>query len=163
MKRRAKAAQEGEEKPFGSSAVFGFSAETKTNKQLRRRRNQTSAGPALLTHQMMDSLEEYLDNITAAATQTAAKEGTTTDLAASLPISVDNVAQQQQEIKSLYKQINDLKKRGTQAAGVRKLTRGGLVGTTVCTHCEAVRHTTPHRKNACYFDPRKMIDQKEWT
>ena len=34
---------------------------------------------------------------------------------------------------------------------------------TVCTHCEAVGRTAPHRKSACYFDPRIMTDQKEWA
>ena len=31
------------------------------------------------------------------------------------------------------------------------------------THCEAVGRTAPHRKNVCYFYPRKMTDQKEWA
>ena len=33
----------------------------------------------------------------------------------------------------------------------------------VCTHYEAVWRTAPNRKNACYFDPRNMTDQKEWA
>ena len=63
---------------------------------------------------MMEPLEGYLNNITAAATQTAANGGLLAELAASLAISVDTVARQQQEIKRLYEQINDLKNKGTQ-------------------------------------------------
>ena len=70
-KRRAEAAWEGEEKPFGGSAVFGASPEKITDEQLRRRGNQTSAGTDLLKNQTMDSLEGYLDNIDTAATKTA--------------------------------------------------------------------------------------------
>ena len=106
---------------------------------------------------MMDSLEGYLDNISEASTQTAANVGSLAELAASLAISVDNVARQQQEIKRFSEQINALKKKGTQA------TRGATFpgGTTICAHCEAVDRTTPHRKKACYFDPRKMRDRKD--
>ena len=62
-----------------------------------------SVGPAPLTNQMMDSLEGYLENIAAVATQTFAKGGPIAELAASLAISVDTVTQQKQEIKCLYK------------------------------------------------------------
>ena len=133
------------------------------NKQLRRRGNTTSAGPALLTNKMMDLLEGYLDNIYTEATQNVAKGGPLVELSAIMVISVDTVARQQQEIKRLSEQINALKKRGAQAARFGTLPVGGLVGTTVCTHCEAVVRTEPHRKNACYFKPRKMIDQKGWA
>ena len=34
---------------------------------------------------------------------------------------------------------------------------------TIFTHCEAVGLTAPHRKNACYFGPRKMTDIKDWA
>ena len=97
-----------------------------------------------------------MENIAAAATQTAAKEGTLVELAASLAISVETVARQQQEIKRLSKQVKALKKRGTQAASVGIFPRG----TNVCTHYEEVGCTAPHRKNACYFNPRKMTDRK---
>ena len=53
-KRRAEAAQEGEEKPFDGSAVFGGSSEKKTNDQLKRQGNTACAGPAPLTNQMID-------------------------------------------------------------------------------------------------------------
>ena len=66
-------------------------------------------------------------------------------------------------MKRFPEQINTLEKRGTQAASVGTLTGGGLVGTTVFTRCEAVGRTAPHRKNVCYFDQRKMTDQKEWS
>ena len=47
-----------------------------------------------------------------------------------------------------------MKKRGTQSASVRIFPGG----TTICTHCEAVGHTEPHRENDCYFDLNKMTD-----
>ena len=90
-KRRAEAAQVGEEKPFGGSTVIDGSAVNKTQGQLQGQGNTASAGPAPLKNQMMDSLEGYLDNIAAAATQTVAKGGPLSELAASLIISVDTV------------------------------------------------------------------------
>ena len=83
------------------------------------------------------------------------------ELEASLVISVDTVARQQQGINRLYEEINALKKRGTQAASIKNLARVGLVR-TVCTHFEEVVCTAPHIKNACYFDQRKMTEEKEW-
>ena len=53
----AEAAQEGEEKPFGGSAIFGAAPEKKSNEQLRRQVNQKIAGPVPITNQMMDFLE----------------------------------------------------------------------------------------------------------
>ena len=64
---------------------------------------------------MMESLEVYLDNIAAAAMQTEANRGPLEELEASMEISVDTFARQQQEIKRFSEQINALKKRGTQA------------------------------------------------
>ena len=58
----------------------------------------------------MDSLEGYLDNIAAEATQTEANGGTLAELAAGMAISVDTIARQQQEIKRLSEQINASKK-----------------------------------------------------
>ena len=110
---------------------------------------------------MLDFFKGYLDNIAAAATQTVAKEGSLAELAASLMISVNTVARQQQGIKHLYKQINGIKKRGTQASSIGTMSGGGMM-VTVCTYYEAVRCTAPQRMNACYFNPRKMTDQKEW-
>ena len=108
----------------------------------------------------MDSLEEYLDNIAAAAIQTAANGGPLVELAASLAISVDTVARQQQEIKSLSRKIIALKNKGTSAT-IRDTVPGRA--TTICTHFEVVGHTAPHRKNAYYFDSRKMTDRKDWA
>ena len=87
-KKRSEADREGEEKPFGGSITFGA-----TNKM------QTKG--AQLTHQLMDLLEGYLNNIAAAATQTADPSGPLAELAASITVSVDTVARQQQEIKRL--------------------------------------------------------------
>ena len=112
---------------------------------------------------MMDYLEGCLDNISTAATQNVAKGGPLAGLAASLAISVHTAARRQQEIKCLNKQINALKKRGTHAASIGTLPGGRLVGTTVCTHCEAVDRTASHRNNACYSDPINMTERKEWA
>ena len=54
-----------------------------------------------MLHQILDSLEGYLDNIAVAATQTAANGGPLAELAASLAVSVDTVARQKIEIKRL--------------------------------------------------------------
>ena len=99
--------------------------------------------------------------ISTAATQTVAKGGPLVELAASIAISVNTVARQQQGIKHLYKQINGIKKRGTQASSIGTMSGGGMM-VTVCTYYEAVCCTAPQRMNACYFNPRKMTDQKEW-
>ena len=106
---------------------------------------------------MMDSLEGYIDNISEASTQTAANVGPLVEVYASLVILVDTVAREQQEIKRLSEQINALKKKETQATSGATLPGG----TTICAHCEAVDRTTPHRKKAFYFDPRKMRDRKD--
>ena len=62
-----------------------------------------------MSHQMMDSLEGYLDNIAATATQTAATGTPLAELAASLAVSVDTAARQQIEIKRLMDYINHLR------------------------------------------------------
>ena len=61
---------------------------------------------------MMDSLEDYLKNIAPAATQTADLCGPLAELAASLAVSVETVARQQQEIKRLTAQLQSFTKRG---------------------------------------------------
>ena len=53
-------------------------------------------GPAPLTNHMMDLLEGYLENISEVETKTVAKGGPIAELAASLEVSVDTVARQQQ-------------------------------------------------------------------
>ena len=157
-KRRAEAAREGKEKTFGGSTIFGAAPE-KTKEKLQRREHQMTAGPAPLTNQTMESLEGYLDNIVAAATQTAANGRLLTELAASLAISVNTFAIQQQEIKRLSEKIKSLKKKGTPTNSGATFPGGTTI---ICTHCEAVGRTEPHSKNACYFDPRKMMDRKDW-
>ena len=69
-----------------------------------------------MSNQMLDSLEGYLDNIAAAATQTAANRCPLAELAASLAVSMDTVAREQPEIKSLTEHINALKKKGGTVA-----------------------------------------------
>ena len=76
--------------------------------------NKTQTKGAHLTHQMTDSLEGYVNNIAAAATQTADQGGPLAELAASLTVSVDTVARHQQEIKRLTDQVNAFKKKGPQ-------------------------------------------------
>ena len=143
-KRSAEAAREGDEKSFGGSAIFGAAP---ANEPLRRQAQKKKAELSPITNQMMDSLEGYLDNISAASTKTSANRGPLAELAASLAISVDTVARQQQEIKRLSEQINALKKKVTQAPSGATFPGG----TTVCTHCEAVGCTAPHRKKGCYL------------
>ena len=63
---------------------------------------------------MMDLLEEYLNTIEAAATQTEYQVGPLTKLENSLAVSVDTVAIQQQEIKRLTVQLQDFTKKGPQ-------------------------------------------------
>ena len=29
--------------------------------------------------------------------------------------------------------------------------------------CTVVERSAPHKKNACYFDPKKMTDKREWA
>ena len=76
--------REGEQKPFGGSAQFGPApVEEKTAPE---------SNPPQMSNQMLNSLEGYLDNIAAAATQTAAMGTPLAELAASLAVSMDTVA-----------------------------------------------------------------------
>ena len=106
---------------------------------------------------MLDSLEGYLDNIVAAATQMTANGGPLAELAASLAITVDNVARQEQDIKRLSEQISALKKKGSSVTGGATVPGGNNM---VYKHCEAVGQTVPHRRKSCYFDPQKKPRQK---
>ena len=47
-----------------------------------------------MSHQMLDSLEGYLDKIAAAATETAVTRTTLAELAANLAVLVETVARQ---------------------------------------------------------------------
>ena len=95
--------REEEEKNFGGSVTFGGT-------------NKTQTKGAQITHQMMDLLEGYLNNIATAAIQTEDPGGPLAELAASLAVSVDIVARQQQEIKLLTAQVNAFTKKSTQKA-----------------------------------------------
>ena len=88
VKRRAKYAREGEEKPFGGAAA------DKAQYQLHWRVRTSSAVPAPLSNQMMDLIKGYLDNIATAATQAVANIGPLAELSTRLAISVDTVAAQ---------------------------------------------------------------------
>ena len=117
-------------------------------------------GTPQLTNQMLDLLEGYLDNIAAAATQTAANGGPLDELAASMTISVDTVSRQKQEIKRLSEKLSGLKKKGSSVTSGDTVPGGN---NNVCKHCEAVGQTALHRKKLCYFDPQKMPDRKDWS
>ena len=141
--RLSEAAREGEEKPFGDFVTFGGS------------NIKTQTKGAQLTHQMMDSLEGYLNNIAAAAKQTADQGGPLAELAASLMVSVDTVARHQHEMKRLTDQVNTFKNKGQQETSEKEREN------ILCNHCEAVQRTAPHGKK-CFVDPKKMTDRKEW-
>ena len=68
-----------------------------------------------MSHQMLNSLEGYLYNITETATKTAETGTPLAGLAASLAVSVDTVARQQLEIKRLAEHINALRKKEGQS------------------------------------------------
>ena len=90
-----KAAREGEEKPCGGAA--SDAAHDKL-----RHKAATSSAPTPLSNQMIDSLEGYLNNIDAAATQAAATGGPLAELSVSLAVSVDKVAAQENDIESMH-------------------------------------------------------------
>ena len=114
-----------------------------------------------MLHQMPDSLEGYLYNIAAEATQTAANGAPLAELAASLAVSVDTVARQQIKIKSLTEHINTLKKKGGSVTAGVPGTGGN--NSLQCKNCAAVGQTAPHRNNKCYFDPRKNKETMGWV
>ena len=72
---------------------------------------------------MLGSLEGYLDNIAAAATQTAATGTPLAEMAASLAVSVDTVAIQQIEIKRLTEHIKALREKGVSGTASVPSTR----------------------------------------
>ena len=74
--------------------------------------NKKTEVTPLLTNQILDSPEGYLDKIAAAATHTAANGGPLVELAVSLAISVDTVSRQQLEIKRPSEQTSALIKKG---------------------------------------------------
>ena len=129
VKRRSEAVREGEQKPFGGLAQFGIAP---VGNELEQKESNTPT----ISHQMLDSLEGYLDNIAAAATQTAATGTPLAELTASLTVSVDTVARQQMEIKILTEHINVLRRKGgSVTTGV---PNKGDNNSPTCKHCTSV-------------------------
>ena len=110
----------------------------------------------------MNSLEGYIDNISATAMQSVATSTPFAELSASLEISVDTVAIQAKEIAQLHRQLTALK---NKSGGERN--EGGATNAEhtpfVCPHCTVVGRSAPHKKDTCFFDPKKMTDRKDWA
>ena len=152
-KRISEAAREGEQQPFRGTALFGVAP-------VGNEPPEQKEAPKM-SHQMRDSLEGYLDNIAAAAIQTAATGTPLAELAAILAVLVDTVARQKHEIKRLTEHINALRKKGgTVTAGVPNT---GEKNSPNCKHCAAVGRSAPHRHNQCFFDPRKNKNRMGWA
>ena len=115
-----------------------------------------------MSHQMLDSLEDNIDNIASAATQTAANGGPLAELAASLAVSVDTVARQTIDIKRLTEKNKALKKKGGAVTAGVPGTGGTNSNYPHCKHCAAVGQSAPHCNNKCYFDPRKNKERQGW-
>ena len=115
-----------------------------------------------MLHQILDSLEGYIDNIASSATQTAANGGPLAELAARLAVSVDTVARQKIQIKRLTEQNNALKKKGGAVTAGVPGTGGTNSNYPRCKHCAAVGRSAPHRNNKFYFDPRKKKERQGW-
>ena len=114
-----------------------------------------------MSHQMLYSLEVYLDNMAAAAMQTAATGTYIAELAASLSVLVDTVARQQIEIKRLTEHIKALREKGV--SGTASVPSTGDNNATTCKHCKLVGRSAPHRNNQCFFDPRKNKHRLDWA
>ena len=113
-----------------------------------------------MSHQILDSLEGYLDNIVVSATKTAATGTPLAELAASLAVLVDTVARQHIEIKRLTEHINALRKKvGSVTAGVPNT---GDNNSPNFKHCTAVGCSALHRHNQCFFDRRKNKKNDGW-
>ena len=106
-----------------------------------------------MSHQMLDSLNGYLDNIAAATTQTEATGTPIAELEASLSVLVDTVVRHQIEIKRLMEHINALRKKGGSVTAV--VTNTWDNNSPNCKHCTAVGRSALHRHNKCFFNPRK--------
>ena len=78
---------------------------------------------------MLNSLEGYLENIAAVATQTEADGCPLAELAASLAVFLDTVARQKLDIKRLTEHINAKRKKVT--SGTNGVT--GIVGNNCTT------------------------------
>ena len=104
-KRRAEAAREGKENPFGVATVHAL------HDKMRRKTSASLVTHPLSNH-MLDLPEEYLDNISAAATLAVENGFPLYELSASLVVSVETITAQANDIKRLYQQINALKRKG---------------------------------------------------
>ena len=153
------------EETFGSGergrteTFWGFSTVWTSARWKGTRKPESN--PPTMSHQMLDLLEGYLDNIAASATQTAATGTPLAELAACLAVSVDTVARQQIEIKRLTKHINDLREKGV--LGTASVPSTGDNNVTTCKHCKAVGRSAPHRNHQCFFDPRKNKHRLDWA
>ena len=134
--------QETERNPFVGSAQFGAAP-------VAQDMNKKEVAPQM-SNQMLDSLKGYLENIVAAATQTAANGGPPADLEASLAVSGDTVVRQQLEIKRITKHINALEKKG--GAFTNGVPGTGGNNFPPFNHCGAVGQTAPQRHKRCYFE-----------
>ena len=115
---------------------------------------------------MLDSLEGYLDNIAAAAKQTAANGvplAELAELAASLAVSVDTVARKQINIKRLIEHINALKNKGGAVTVGVPGTGGTNSNSPKFKHCAEVGRLATHHNSKCYFDPRKNKERMGWS
>ena len=106
---------------------------------------KTESNPPTMSHQMLDLLEGYLDNIAVAATQTAETGIPLVELAARLAVSVDTVARQQIEIKRLTEHINALREKGVSSTA--SVPNTGDNKATTFKHCKAVGRSVPHQNN----------------
>ena len=97
---------------------------------------------------MLDSIEGYLDNIAAAATQTTANGGPLVEFAASLAISVDTVARHQQKIKRYLEQISALKKKGAFVTSGATVTGETILFTNIVKRLAKRRHIVKTRVNS---------------
>ena len=131
-KRCSEAVREVEQKPFGGSAQFGPAPVGEDT--------EPESNPPTMSHQMLDSLEGYLDNIAEAATQTAATGTPPAELAASLAVLVDTVARQQIEIKALICSVRRLISiccRSTVSTDTARLVANSARGVPVAAVCVA--------------------------
>ena len=128
---------------------------------VRNEPEQNESNTPTMSHHMLDSLEGYLDNIAAAATQTVATGTPLVELAASLAVLVDTVARQHIEINRLTEHLNALQKKGgSVTAGVPNTGDNNF---PTCKHCTAVGRSAPHRHNQYFFDPRKNKNRMGWA
>ena len=151
--RRAESAREGVDKPFNGAASDA------EHDHMRRKAAAYLVPPPLL-NQMLDSLEGYINNIAASGTQALSNGGPIDELYAVLAVLVDTVSVKEKEIKSLYKHINVLKKKGALNSSSETNAGGGMTG-NVCPYFAAVGRSAPHKKGSCYFDPNKITVRRE--